>query len=363
MPAWMHKSGGYSRAQGGPVWPGRRYVVGEEGPETFIPDSPGVIAPNHMMANRSGETSYLDPTLAAAHPLLGPKPEGYLEQFAGGGQGAPAPQQGAPPGVVAPPIPGSGGYAEFLRENPEPEFEAPKISKSRRWGAIIGGALKSFAGEDGTGMMTDILEGPKREAEKDYLRSLYQRERGATEAFREEQLGRQAAETRDRIAQNAIPGAPTRLGTREVGGEQFYDMRGPEGNITAIRGGPIDPPAPRAPSMYNHFLRASGVPEGETPPIEILERYANMTKPQFGTPGQQVGFEKDIDRLVADIEREEALLQTVPLDAADRGISAETIQAKRQRAQALHDLAAKKLGLPPRKLFGDGSEGLPPGWK
>ena len=34
------------RAAGGPVGRGRPYVVGENGPEMFIPDQSGTIAPN-----------------------------------------------------------------------------------------------------------------------------------------------------------------------------------------------------------------------------------------------------------------------------------------------------------------------------
>ena len=34
------------RAGGGPVWSGREYLVGEEGPELFVPRTSGTIVPN-----------------------------------------------------------------------------------------------------------------------------------------------------------------------------------------------------------------------------------------------------------------------------------------------------------------------------
>lgn len=37
------------RATGGPVAPGRAYLVGERGPEVFMPTSAGQIAPNHAL--------------------------------------------------------------------------------------------------------------------------------------------------------------------------------------------------------------------------------------------------------------------------------------------------------------------------
>ena len=39
---------GGKRAGGGPVSPGKAYLVGEKGPEPFIPTAPGVIIPNHV---------------------------------------------------------------------------------------------------------------------------------------------------------------------------------------------------------------------------------------------------------------------------------------------------------------------------
>jgi hypothetical protein len=41
--------GGLFRAEGGPVFPGIPTIVGEQGPEMFIPDSPGTIVPNDQL--------------------------------------------------------------------------------------------------------------------------------------------------------------------------------------------------------------------------------------------------------------------------------------------------------------------------
>ena len=43
------------RATGGPVAPGRAYMVGERGPEVFVPTSAGHIEPNHALAGKPRE--------------------------------------------------------------------------------------------------------------------------------------------------------------------------------------------------------------------------------------------------------------------------------------------------------------------
>src|SRR5690625_4466539 len=49
---------GGARAMGGPVMSGQAYVVGERGPELFVPPSAGNIIPNHALsAGRSGPTN------------------------------------------------------------------------------------------------------------------------------------------------------------------------------------------------------------------------------------------------------------------------------------------------------------------
>jgi hypothetical protein len=42
------------RAAGGPVYAGAPYMVGEEGPEVFVPDTAGAIVPNHAMGGGGG---------------------------------------------------------------------------------------------------------------------------------------------------------------------------------------------------------------------------------------------------------------------------------------------------------------------
>jgi len=45
---------GGGRAHGGPVWPGQPFLVGERGPELFMPKVPGTIVPNHALGGRAG---------------------------------------------------------------------------------------------------------------------------------------------------------------------------------------------------------------------------------------------------------------------------------------------------------------------
>ena len=45
------------KADGGPVESGGAYMVGERGPELFVPRSAGAIVPNHSMAMMGGSTN------------------------------------------------------------------------------------------------------------------------------------------------------------------------------------------------------------------------------------------------------------------------------------------------------------------
>ena len=59
--------GGF-RAMGGPVTPSRAYVVGERGPEMFVPQVAGQIVPNHALGGAAGAATLrvmLDPGLRA----------------------------------------------------------------------------------------------------------------------------------------------------------------------------------------------------------------------------------------------------------------------------------------------------------
>ena len=51
--------GGF-RAKGGPVRPGRAYVVGERGPELMVPSTPGTIVPNSALNPVNGRPSTFD---------------------------------------------------------------------------------------------------------------------------------------------------------------------------------------------------------------------------------------------------------------------------------------------------------------
>jgi hypothetical protein len=45
------------RANGGPVSGNSPYIVGERGPELFMPSGSGTIIPNHQMSNMGGTTN------------------------------------------------------------------------------------------------------------------------------------------------------------------------------------------------------------------------------------------------------------------------------------------------------------------
>jgi hypothetical protein len=49
---------GMFRAEGGPVSMGRAYMVGEEGPELFVPPSNGTIVPNDALGSPGGSAAY-----------------------------------------------------------------------------------------------------------------------------------------------------------------------------------------------------------------------------------------------------------------------------------------------------------------
>jgi phage-related minor tail protein len=62
------KSQGLTRAAGGPVSGGSPYLVGERGPEMFVPRSSGAIVPNHRLAagGGGGITIVYSPTISTA---------------------------------------------------------------------------------------------------------------------------------------------------------------------------------------------------------------------------------------------------------------------------------------------------------
>src|SRR5439155_9941621 len=53
--AVLHSFGG-GMAEGGPVDPGSAYMVGEAGPEIFVPSTQGRILPNYALAGGGGIT-------------------------------------------------------------------------------------------------------------------------------------------------------------------------------------------------------------------------------------------------------------------------------------------------------------------
>ena len=44
---------GGGRASGGPIYPGRAYLVGEQGPELIMPGTASTVVPNHQLAGSS----------------------------------------------------------------------------------------------------------------------------------------------------------------------------------------------------------------------------------------------------------------------------------------------------------------------
>jgi hypothetical protein len=74
-PAGVTIGGGYTnKALGGPVSSGSPYLVGEAGPEMFLPDQNGTILPNGMMGGTCNIYVELDGETIArkiAAPLVG----------------------------------------------------------------------------------------------------------------------------------------------------------------------------------------------------------------------------------------------------------------------------------------------------
>lgn len=56
IPSIVGAGGVEMRAAGGPVTAGRAYVVGEKGPELFVPDRSGTIVPQNALASGGGQT-------------------------------------------------------------------------------------------------------------------------------------------------------------------------------------------------------------------------------------------------------------------------------------------------------------------
>jgi hypothetical protein len=61
------------RAKGGPVKKGKKYVVGEKGPEVFVPKQSGKIVPNNKMPAQPPARGYAPPQPVAPQPTFAPK--------------------------------------------------------------------------------------------------------------------------------------------------------------------------------------------------------------------------------------------------------------------------------------------------
>ena len=85
-PTVGHSFSGPGRADGGPVWAGQQFVVGERGPEIVQFAGPGYVIPNHRLKAASYDSGgFLPPGLSLAYNGTGaPEPVG---QAAGGGGG------------------------------------------------------------------------------------------------------------------------------------------------------------------------------------------------------------------------------------------------------------------------------------
>ena len=60
--SWL---GGLFRAEGGPVTAGQPYVVGERGPEWFVPRQAGTVLPNGVVPGGAGPTIHTSITIDA----------------------------------------------------------------------------------------------------------------------------------------------------------------------------------------------------------------------------------------------------------------------------------------------------------
>ena len=65
MQLWHHFGFGFGSggsivklATGGPVMKDKPYIVGERGPELFVPTGAGSIMPNHHLGNGGGQVTY-----------------------------------------------------------------------------------------------------------------------------------------------------------------------------------------------------------------------------------------------------------------------------------------------------------------
>ena len=70
-----------ARALGGPVTAGRLYMVGEEGPEPFVPGANGSIIPNHAMGSLGGRSVRMAVNIGGIHVANG-DPQAIADQIA-----------------------------------------------------------------------------------------------------------------------------------------------------------------------------------------------------------------------------------------------------------------------------------------
>ncbi len=291
------------------------------------------------------------------------------EQLEGATDYQPSPS-GYPSLIRAPGIEPQEAQAPAPAPNYPPPPQPPEMEPVSR-GRRIGGALAAFAarlgGEPGAGTRVgeQITGAPYRQKMEDYRRQHADWKSQAEYGEAQEERGRaRAGETRAQEAHGRYESPQDELSRRAQEAEaqgltgeaaQRYTLTGrmaqpdrPDTSMTAIewadqqaQGEGLKPGTPDYAERVTGLLRA-----GRPPTVQI-------------TPGQQVNLEQWVARQVDEIGKDEALLQSNPYEARRRGITAESIEARKQRLQQQVNQQRGIYKQGGRDLFPDGSSGSP----
>ena len=255
-----------------------------------------------------------------------PSPSGYPSLVRAPGVGQPPEQAPAPtPNYPPPPQP--------------PEMEP--VSRGRRIGAAFAAFAARFGGEPGAGTRVgeQITGAPYRQKMEEYRRQYGDWKSQGEYGEAQEERGRaRAGETRAQEAHGRYE-SPGDEQTRRAQEAEAQGLTGEAAQRYTLTGRMAQPDRPdtslTAIEWADQQAQAEGFKEGTPEYADRVTKLVRAGRPPTVqiTPGQQVNLEQWVARQVDEIGKDEALLQSNPYEARRRGITAESIAARKQRLQ------------------------------
>ena len=223
---------------------------------------------------------------------------------------------------------------------PQPPEMEP-VSRGRRIGAAFAAFAARFGGAPGAGTQVgeQITGAPYRQKMEEYRRQYGGWKSQAEYGEAQEERGRaRAGETRAQEQHERFE-SPGDEQTRRAQEGEAQGLTGEEAQRYTLTGRMAQPDRPdtsmTAIEWADQQAQGEGLKPGTTEYAERVTGLLRAGRPPTVqiSPGQQVNLEQWVARQVDEIGRDEALLQSNPYEARRRGITAESIAARKQRLQ------------------------------